>query len=199
MTNLPLNDDYWSSRYDQNQTGWDIGAASGPLTHYIEQLSRKDLRILIPGCGNAYEADYLLKKGFTNVTLIDISKTLVEALQLKFKDTPIHIVHGDFFEHSGQYDLILEQTFFCAIDPALRKDYVTKMETLLAPGGKVAGVLFNRDFPGGPPFGGHIPEYRDYFQEKFEIKTLEPCFNSIAPRKNAEAFVILEKIGPLNF
>jgi len=188
-----LDDAYWSSRYQQKQTGWDIGGASGPLTHYIDQLSNKDLRILIPGCGNAYEAAYLLEKGFRNITLIDISKTLVEDLQKKFGEQRIRILHGDFFEHTGQYDLVLEQTFFCAIDPQHRSHYATKMNSLLAPGGKLAGVLFNRTFEGGPPFGGNVAEYTSHFENLFEIKIMEPCYNSILPRKNAEAFIRLAK------
>jgi hypothetical protein len=71
--------------------------------------------------------------------------------------------------------------------------YAHKMNSLLKIGGKLAGVLFNRTFEGGPPFGGNIQEYKDYFEKIFEIKVLEPCYNSIAPRGKAEAFIILVK------
>ena len=51
--------------------------------------------------------------------------------------------------------VILEQTFFCALDPALRDRYVAHMEQLLAPGGKLVGVLFNDTLNADrPPFGG---------------------------------------------
>ena len=43
--------DYWSNRYEEQRLGWDIGHPSTPLVEYIEQLDRKDLRILIPGAG----------------------------------------------------------------------------------------------------------------------------------------------------
>jgi hypothetical protein len=46
-----------------NETGWDLGQVSPPLKAYIDQLTDKNLRILIPGCGNSYEAEYLLEKG----------------------------------------------------------------------------------------------------------------------------------------
>ena len=72
-----LNDNYWSERYKNNQSRWDIGQVAPALKAYFDQLPDKNISILIPGCGNAYEAEYLLKQGFTSVTLADISlKTL---------------------------------------------------------------------------------------------------------------------------
>jgi SAM-dependent methyltransferase len=189
-----LNDTYWSSRYEHNQTGWDLHKASPPVKSYLDQWTDKQSRILIPGCGNAYEADYLLQIGFTHITLVDISHVLVAQLKQHFSGTPINILHQDFFEHNGTYDLILEQTFFCAIDPSLREDYAVKMKSLLATGGKLAGVLFNRHFEGGPPFGGNADEYRNLFSKYFSIKTLETCYNSILPRQNSESFFILEQL-----
>lgn len=188
-----LDDEFWSKRYELHQTGWDLHKASPPLKAYIDQWTDKNSQILIPGCGNAYEADYLLQKGFRNITLLDISSLLVQQLQEQFSQTTIKVIHADFFEHSGQYDLILEQTFFCALDPALRPAYVKKMYQLLAPAGKLSGVLFNRHFEGGPPFGGTAHGYHALFSESFTIHTLEPCYNSIPQRADNEVFIIAAK------
>ncbi len=100
----------------------------------------------------------------------------------------IEIIHSDFFELKGQFDLIVEQTFFCALDPSQRSHYVNKMAELLNPGGKLVGVLFEREFASGPPFGGTYYEYRDLFKEKFSIHTLSACYNSIIPRAGSELF-----------
>ncbi len=105
----------------------------------------------------------------------------------------LRLVTGDFFQYEGPFDLILEQTFFCALSPALRKDYALKMHELLTPGGKLAGVLFDKDFGGGPPFGGYAEEYRALFEPLFRIRTLAPCYNSIPPRAGTEVFILLEK------
>lgn len=108
-----LDQSFWNDQYIANTTGWDLGQVSPPLKDYIDQLRDKDLKILIPGCGNSYEAEYLLKMGFTNINLIYIAPELVERLKSKFKsDLNIKIILGDFFTHEGEYDLILEQTFF---------------------------------------------------------------------------------------
>ena len=92
-----LGQSFWNDQYIANTTGWDLGQVSPPLKEYTDQLSDKDLRILIPGCGNSYEAEYLLKMGFTNISLIDIAPDLVKRLKSKFKsDAHIKIILGDF-------------------------------------------------------------------------------------------------------
>lgn len=190
---LELGKTYWNNQYDAQSTGWDLGEVSPPIKTYIDQLANKNLRILIPGCGNTYEAEYLLQNRFTNITVIDIAPTLVAQLKEKFMGNPnITIILGDFFEHEGEYDLILEQTFFCAINPPLRKDYVTKMKTLLAPGGKLVGVLFDREFEQqGPPFGGCKCQYEPMFEKDFVFKTMELCNNSFIKRAGTELFINL--------
>lgn len=186
---------FWNNQYKAHTTGWDLGEVSPPLKAYIDQLTTKDLRILIPGCGNTYEAGYLLQQGFTRVTVIDIAPELVATLQQKFAgNNNINIILGDFFEHEGQYDLILEQTFFCALHPSLRKNYVAQMHHLLAAKGKLAGVMFNRYFEEqGPPFGGEKQEYEQLFRQHFHFKTMQPCYNSFSKRSGTELFVILQK------
>ena len=188
-----LSQEYWNNRYLQHQTGWDIGTVSTPLKEYIDQLSDQQISILIPGGGNSYEALYLLEQGFTDVTVIDLAPAVTEKLKSETKSYQPHIkiLTGDFFELNGQYDLILEQTFFCAIDPALRGHYVTKMSELLKPKGKLVGVLFNRSFEAGPPFGGSKAEYRALFASTFHQIHIEPCYNSISPRSGSELFVML--------
>lgn len=196
MSTSTFDPAYWDERYRQHETKWDIGDISIPLKVYFDQLPDKAISILIPGCGNSYEAAYLLEQGFTNITLIDISPLLTEELSKKFADQSgkqLTIITGDFFELQAQYDLIIEQTFFCALQPSQRGDYVKKMHELLKPGGKLVGVLFDRAFEGGPPFGGSKAEYEPLFGSTFSLRTMEPCYNSIKPRAGTELFFIAEK------
>ncbi|MFN8348983.1 MAG: methyltransferase domain-containing protein [Spirosomataceae bacterium] len=188
-----LGKDYWDERYLSGQTGWDIGYVSPPLQAYFDTLTDPNLRILIPGGGNSYEADYLLAKGFQNITVVDISEVVCRRLTEKYDGQGVNVVCEDFFQHIGTYDLIVEQTFFCALNPELRPAYLQKMRELLAHTGKLAGLLFNRDFVGGPPFGGSESEYRILFQEAdFEvIIDLTPA--SIPPRRESELFFIAAK------
>jgi SAM-dependent methyltransferase len=195
ICDIPLGETYWNNQYEAKATGWDLGEVSPPLKAYIDQLANKEVRILIPGCGNTYEADYLLKQGFTNITVIDIAPALVDQLKEKYRNNSnIKIILGNFFKHEGKYDLILEQTFFCAINPPLRKDYIAKMNELLAENGKLVGVLFDREFEQqGPPFGGCKCQYEPMFEKYFSFKTFDSCYNSNIKRAGTELFIILVK------
>ncbi len=191
---MELNSDYWEERYTKQETGWDIGTASTPLKEYINQITNKELKILIPGAGNGHEVAYLIEQGFKNITVVDIAPSPIIKLKNQFPAFAEHFIVQDFFEHNQTYDLIIEQTFFCALDPDLRKNYVTQMHQLLNANGKIAGLLFN--FPlteVGPPFGGNKTEYEFLFTPTFNIKTLENSYNSILPRKDKELFFIFEK------
>lgn len=193
---MKLNEEYWDQQWAAQKTGWDVGKPTPPLMSIIDNYSG-DLsdKVLIPGCGNAYEAEYLIQKGFTNITLIDISETAVKKLQEKFRNFPqVKVVHQDFFKLTGNFDLILEQTFFCALPPESRSRYVEKMEELLSDGGKLCGVLFNRTFEKqGPPFGGNLKEYQELFKTKFNSIHMEECKNSIPPRLGNELLLIIRK------
>ncbi|MDP3357710.1 MAG: SAM-dependent methyltransferase [Lutibacter sp.] len=186
---------YWENKYLENATGWDIGYASAPLTDYFNQLRDIELKILIPGGGNCYEAEYLFEQGFENIFVIDIAEQPLKNLKARFPDFPDnHLIHDDFFNHQGKYDLIMEQTFFCALDPAMRQKYADKMAGLLTENGKLAGLLFDFELTeDGPPFGGSMAEYLPLFSQKFTIKKLERCYNSIKPRNGRELFFIFEK------
>ena len=191
---MPLDQTYWDNQYQANATGWDLGQVSPPIKTYIDTIENKEAKILIPGCGNTYEAEYLIQQGFTNVTVIDIAPTLVENLKKKFaNNNNIKVVLGDFFEHIDKYDFIIEQTFFCALSPTMRQKYVWKMHQLLSNNGKLIGLLFNREFEVSPPFGGNLNEYEQLFQKAFEFNSISLAGNSIPSRANTELFFEFQK------
>lgn len=190
-----LNQDFWNQRWENNLTGWDIGYASPAITDFMMNFPNKSAKILIPGCGNAYEAEFLVEHGFTTITLLDIAPKAVERLNEKFKNLMnVRILCEDFFQHQEKYDLIIEQTFFCAISPEKREKYAQKANELLNENGKIIGVLFSREFEKqGPPFGGNKTEYIPLFEPFFTVEKMENCYNSIEPRKNSELFIHLSK------
>ena len=190
---------FWTERYQKNQTGWDIGYPSTPLKAYFDQLKNKDLKILIPGAGNAYEAEYLWQQGFKNVYVLDISEHPLKAFKQRLTDFPSdQLLLGNFFEQQGQYDLIIEQTFFCSFEPTKKNriTYSQQIADLLVDGGKLVGLWFTFPLninPPKPPYGGTKEEYLSYFSPYFTIKTFRACYNSIKPRSGNELFGIFEK------
>ncbi len=188
---MEMNAAYWQRRYEEGSTGWDAGAITTPLKEYFDQLENKDVKILIPGAGNGYEAEYLHGLGFSNVFVVDLAEWPLQNIKQRTPSFPEdHLVLGDFFDLHGQYDLMIEQTFFCAIDPALRSEYVRQSWQLLAPGGQLVGLLWNIPMRAdAPPFGGSEAEYHGLFGELFQIEVLEEAYNSIPPRAGSEVFV----------
>ena len=188
---MDLSESFWDNRYKNRDTGWDLGEISPPLKTYFDQLTNKDLRILIPGGGNSYEAEYLHNNGFKNVFVVDLSKTALNNIKIRVPSFPsAHLIHKNFFDLEMSFDLIIEQTFFCAIDPKLRPAYTAKASKLLNKEGKVAGLLFDDIFSNDkPPFGGCKTEYVDYFEPYFNISKMETSYNSHPKRGGRELFL----------
>lgn len=194
---------YWTQRYHEERTGWDIGYASTPIKEYCDQLTNKNISILIPGAGNAFEAEYLWKQGFKNIFVLDISEFPLDKFKERNPDFPKdQLLLADFFEHKNQYDLILEQTFFCSLVPTdeNRFAYAEHMAKLLKQNGKLVGIWFDIPLTGDMekrPFGGNKTLYLKYLENRFVPKTFERCYNSIPARVGNELFgIFLKKIVP---
>lgn len=190
-----MSREFWSGRYREKNTGWDIGAISTPIKEYIDQLPNKDIKILIPGAGNSYEAEYLFQNGFKNTFICDIASEPLINFKERVPEFPNEqILENDFFELQKNFDLILEQTFFCAISVEKRKDYAVKSSEILTGNGIIAGLLFDFELTAeGPPFGGSKAEYLAYFSPYFNIEILERSYNSIKPRQGKELFFKFRK------
>jgi thiopurine S-methyltransferase len=193
---MNFDEQFWDNKYKANKIGWDLGEVSPPLKAYFDQLTNKNLKILIPGGGNSYEAEYLYNKGFKNVFVIDLAKSALENIKKRVPNFPeSNLIHGNFFDLETTFDLVIEQTFFCALDPELRPKYTNKIQSILKPNGKLVGLFFdaklNEDHP---PFGGNKEEYIKYFKSYFTILKMEHCYNSYPNRQGMEFFVQLLKV-----
>ncbi|PKH49611.1 SAM-dependent methyltransferase [Tenacibaculum sp. Bg11-29] len=188
---MNLSKDFWENKYKANKTGWDLGEISPPLKGYFDQLENKELKILIPGGGNSYEAEYLFNKGFKNVSVVDLSKSALENIKKRVPSFPQkQLILGDFFDLEMTFDLVIEQTFFCALSPSLRNKYAEKMYDILNENGKLVGLLFNAKLnEDHPPFGGDKEEYRGCFEPYFTFNIFENCYNSYHNRQEMELFI----------
>ena len=187
---LTLDANYWDNRYQENTSRWDLGKVSPPIKAYVDSLTDKSLKILIPGAGNSWEAEYLHQKGFTNVFVVDLAPTPLQNLKKRVPNFPgSHLFQKDFFDLEIKVDLILEQTFFCAINPVLRSKYVEKVHNLLVGNGKIAGLFFDAPLNDDkPPFGGSKKEYETLFSKHFTIQKMENCQISDESRIGRELF-----------
>lgn len=194
-----LNKEYWQERWEQDQTGWDLGEVAPVMKQFFEGIDKR-LRILIPGGGNSYEGQYLHELGFTEVFVADLAQQPLQNLLARCPEFPAdHLLNTDFFEIDRAFDLIIEQTFFCAIDPTLRPNYVRKVHDLLANDGRLCGLFFASNFDReGPPFGGTKEEYQQLFSPWFSIDKMEISKGSVPPRQGNELwFECTKKAVPL--
>lgn len=189
-----FDEKYWTKRYQTGQTQWDAGSITAPLKAYFDTLENKDTRILLPGGGNGYEAAYLHEQGFRQVFLLDFSPVPLRNFQQAYPDFPSdHLLEQDFFSLEETFDIVVEQTFFCALHPSQRPAYARQQARILKPGGRLVGLLFEMPLSAeGPPFGGNREEYLSYFIPYFTIHKLETCYNSIKPRQGKELWIDLE-------
>lgn len=185
-----LSSEYWNNRYLKNETGWDIGHPSPAIIDFFTDKN-KDSNILIPGCGNSYEGEALHKLGFDNLVLADFAEETKRNFLDRCKEFNAANFHvGDFFQLEGKFDFIVEQTFFCALTPSMREDYVLKMKELLHQDGMLVGLMFDAPLnTEHPPYGGCKEEYLDLFGKHFNQVSFEKCSNSIEPRAGRELWI----------
>ena len=191
---------FWNNKYLNKEDGWDIGSPTPVFMDYSSKLASKS-KILVPGCGRGYDALYLSSKCH-NVDALDFSSVALDFLSKKTHNLKnnLNIINADFFslsqKYNNVYDYIFEYTFFCAIDPLLRKDYSQKCSSLLKKNGKIIAIflpLKNINNNTAPPFQVTINHVHEFFSDNFDIEITECLMNSIAPRKNNEFFAILTK------
>jgi SAM-dependent methyltransferase len=196
----PFDAAYWRARYaTPGRAGWDAGRITPPLQAYFDQLPLgPQPRILIPGAGRAYEAEYLHRLGFGQVVVADLAPTPLAELAARVPDFPVaHLWQADFFQldPTEKFDLLIEQTFLSALAPAQRPAYARQCAHLLRPGGKLVGLLFDDAFAGAtePPFGGTRAEYQALFAPYFDFIHFDTAYNSLPARRGRELFICLQK------
>jgi SAM-dependent methyltransferase len=98
-------------------------------------------------------------------------------------------------EHDATYDLLFEQTCYCAIEPARRDEYAALAARLVAPGGTMLFVVYPAgEHPGGPPFAIDPAEIGPRFDGRFELLELRaPARPSKPARAGKEMFAVLRR------
>lgn len=203
MTTAPpdLGPASWDGRYSSGDTPWDL---SGPTPEFARLLASGRLprkgRVLVPGGGRGHDAILFAEKGY-EVDLVDFAPLALEAAlaEAAKRKATVFAYQQDFFDlpnlpyHAGSYDIFLEYTFFCAIDPSLRERYVKAAAALLRPGGWLVGLFFplSTDKP-GPPFQVSEDEVRKLFTPYFEI-TIEKPQESVKPRAGREFLALFRR------
>jgi len=171
--------EFWEVRFLEGKTPWDAGGVPKELNTYLVQ-PRRGSRVLIPGCGSAYEAVAFHKAGY-EVTAIDFSAAAVAAARRTLGPLQ-EIVHlGDFFLHDfdrQRFDVIYERAFLCSLPRRLWAHYAARVSELLRPDGVLIGLFYFDAKEEGPPFGLRPGEIQDLLKGYFALEVDEPARSS---------------------
>ena len=180
MANDPSTPGFWDLRFREGRTPWDAGGVPEELAKYLTGDSTKG-RVLIPGCGAAYEAAALHESGY-DVVAIDFSPEAVTAAIRTLGPLQGIVRLGDFFQHDfggTAFDVIYERAFLCSLPRHLRTRYAVRVSELLHPGGVLIGFFFFDANDSGPPFGLDRGELRELLQGRFVLEADEQPCNSL--------------------
>lgn len=198
-TRDPATPAFWDERYAAGFTPWDARGVPAALTRFIESAS-PGRRVLVPGCGSAYEAGYLDALGF-EVTAIDIAPAALARAREVLGDTVADRVlrQADLFTLDFEIDWIYERALLCALPYRLWPDYAGAMRRLLRPGRLLAGFFYIHqaaDEPRrGPPFPAHRAEIDGLFADGFrcDVDQEVPQDQSIAVFAGHERWMVWQR------
>lgn len=187
--------DYWSERYRSGDAPWDLREETAVFaamrqTHPLFMPRSEESRtLLVPGCGFGHDAIAFAKAGY-HVTAVDFAPEPLENLRAAADHAGLRIsmLERDVFtlgwDLGQSFDVVLEYTCYCALDPARRNEYVQMLGTVTRPGGLVAGLFFPLDDVerSGPPYTVHEADIYHQFEDAGFI-----CVSSDIPRESHPA------------
>lgn len=201
--------EFWDAAYRDERDGWDMGTPTPVFASLLDRhgrdlrplggpdfSSRQDaVRVALPCSGRGYDAQLFARHGF-DVTAIDFSALALEALRAE--SAALDILQADLFHLPGErpayFDMIVEYTCVCAIEPARRVELVAVFDSILRPGGVLLMLLFPVDGrPGGPPFSIDPDEWRALMAPRFALLYDEIPEDSVKPRRGKERLMLWRK------
>jgi len=191
----PAGPEFWEKRYHERTTPWDAGSAPPEVQALVAGLAPRR-RVLIPGCGSAYEARTFAEAGH-DVIAIDFSDAALAAARSALGEWHAVLRHGDLFtvDLGAPFDLVYERAFLCALPRRLWPAYAARVAEVLHPGGQLAGFFFWHEGERGPPFGLHPGELETLLQGAFTRVADAPAQASIPVFAGKERWQVWIRAG----
>ncbi|MBB3255204.1 hypothetical protein F4827_000588 [Paraburkholderia bannensis] len=177
-TRDPAAPAFWDERFERGFTPWDQAGVLPAFEAFAQAHS--DAAVLIPGCGNGWEAGWLARSG-RKVRAIDFAPSAVARARALLGDHADVVEEADFYTYAPPFTpgWIFERAFLCALPKSQRADYARRMAALLAPGALLAGYYFLGETPKGPPFGIARAELDALLEPYFTLIDDQPVEGSL--------------------
>lgn len=194
-TRDPAHASFWNERFERGFTPWDQAGVQPAFEAFA--IAHPGLAVLIPGCGNAWEAGWLANRGYA-VRAIDFAEAAVASARDALGERASIVEQGDFFTYQPPFapGWIFERAFLCALPKEQRGRYATRMAELLPAGGLLAGFFFFADTPSGPPFGIGRAELDALLTPHFELLDDLPVEGSIPVFSGLERWMTWRRRAP---
>jgi SAM-dependent methyltransferase len=174
-TRDPSQPAFWDERFAAGFTPWESCGVPPAFARWLDSAGLgPGTRVLIPGCGAAYEVALLAARG-CDVLAIDYSAAAVararDALGPALAE---RVALADFFAFdAAPFDWIYERAFLAALPPRLWAAWGQRCAQLLRPGGSMAGFFFVDEAAAeprrGPPFAVTPAELRRLLDAAFDL------------------------------
>ena len=133
--------DFWQQRFAQRQMPWDRGAPGPQIADWLADGSlTPGLRVVVPGCGSGHDALALAQAGCA-VTAIDYAEAAVRLTRERLAAAGVaaEVVQADVlvWQPDAPFDVVYEQTCWCALHPDDWRAYAAQLQRWLRPGGRL--------------------------------------------------------------
>ncbi len=188
----------WENKYQSGQVRWDLGCPAPPFINLLAKAPKPG-RMAVLGCGSGQDAMLFATAGF-DVVGFDFAPSAIRVacegaknrgVKAQFLQRNIFALETDF---GGSFDYVLEHSCFCAIDPALRPQYIQVVKTLLKPGGQLIALFYTHSRPSErPPFGIKPRAILDSFAPDFDVILFNAAKDSISRQNGKEHLAIFQR------
>ena len=164
------NPEFWDTRYRSEKMPWDFHGIPKALQEFLRSTGTKG-RVLIPGCGSAYEVEAFYDSGW-EVLGLDFSQAAVERAKQSLGTLSDKIIFGDFFKYdfgSKKFDMIYERTFLCSMSQELWSRYALRVTDLLTEKGILAGFFLYGEESDPPPYPLARGQLQTLLGNKFQL------------------------------
>lgn len=151
----PAGPQFWDLRYDARFSPWDAGKVPAQLRAFVA-ASPASRRVLVPGCGSAWEVRFLAESGW-DVLGIDFSHAALATAAPVLGPFADRIRHADFFAPvAGEpFAMVYERAFLCALPRRIWAAWARRVAESVETGGTLGGFFFFDAGERGPPFPLH--------------------------------------------